>query len=474
MRARILTLALGCIVSAYSVDATAHGRVPRTTTLIEDPSDPNRLVLHTTRGLLLTTNGGTDWDWVCTFAMGYQIEENAAIAISDDGRIVAATSQGVTVADPSGCDWPVQSALPSGFYVDLGYLGTGVVAFLSKGDPDNPGQFINQLWHAADAQQWAQIGTDLPGELIGKAFAIAPTDRTRFYATGTGGTPVLARSADEGGTWETVPIVGAEDASLIDAAVPGPDLVVSPNDPNRVWIRIARNAGGQALILSEDGGDTFRSVFETPGEVLGLAFSPDASEVLLGIGDREQFGAENPAAPPDSLGIYRASATDLTFTRVYDEHIGCLSWTDQGIFACTSLLVEARIHGEITIPFDLGFRAAPDFTLGDTNALTPTFTFSEVRGELSCGSASTAGTLCPDFWPDYCIDIQKCENPDAGVPDAGTTPDAGTNNATGGGGGGCSIAPATSTMPWGALGALALLAARRRPTLRRRLRASSR
>src|SRR5688500_8131542 len=90
--------------------ARAHGSAPQMHTIAVHPSDPARIALETTFGLVVTRNGGTSWEWICEEAIGINDNQHAAIHWLPGGELVAASYRGVYLSRDQGCSWTAASA----------------------------------------------------------------------------------------------------------------------------------------------------------------------------------------------------------------------------------------------------------------------------------------------------------------------------------------------------------------------------
>jgi hypothetical protein len=78
-----------------------------------DPVDPERVLAGTSLGLLLTSDGGESWRWICLAAYGAQSWEDPSFTISAQGAIVVGHSAGYARSD-QGCSWEAPPAVLQG------------------------------------------------------------------------------------------------------------------------------------------------------------------------------------------------------------------------------------------------------------------------------------------------------------------------------------------------------------------------
>jgi MYXO-CTERM domain-containing protein len=186
-------------------------------------------------------------------------------------------------------------------------------------------------------------------------------------------------------TWEEHAIDGT--ASFAPPYI----AAVSPSDPNVVYLRTDRwddeqqFAAQDSLIVTTDGGETFREILHRQAKLFGFALSPDGSTVLAGYGDPVVAGRMTNF---DDFGIYKASAADYAFDRISDKAVSCLRWTRTGVYACITDLPYAP-----SPDLALGFAPNADFTLSDPNPLVALLDTKQVKGPLAC-----TGDICEETW----------------------------------------------------------------------------
>ncbi|MEQ9324656.1 MAG: hypothetical protein RIF41_36160, partial [Polyangiaceae bacterium] len=245
----------------------------------------------------------------------------------------------------------------------------------------------------------------LPAGFAALTVDVAPTDPMRVYASGVdvnADEGQLARSDDAGVTWTTRPIPGSdtEFQPFIGA--------MDPLDADRLYVRLT---GPGRLFVTEDAGDTWTEIFTSPmNKLLGLAVSPDGQSVAVGT----EFD-----------GMWRASTDDFAFDKVSEVAVRCLTWTDQGLYAC----VNEFLVGD-------GFIVGLSDDGGDT--FEPLVSLACIRGMLSCEPGTRVGDLCPARWPALGDQLMSdtCGQSGAGgggAMGAGGSASGGGGSGTGGG-----------------------------------------
>ena len=154
--------------------------------------------------------------------------------------------------------------------------------------------------------------------------------------------------------------------------------------------------------------------------MLGFALSPDGETVLLGYGDPFAGGT---TLVPGPFGIFKSATDVFAFAPIFTAHVGCISWTKQGVYVCASQHFDQ---------FELALSPDADFS-SDAGCLVPILRLPEVRGPLACPSG-TAGFACNAYWQAVCGSLRACA-------DAGTSPPgcAGRDASSPGDGGGATV-----------------------------------
>ena len=257
--------ALGAValaLAAPSSRALANGRFPESQRLLEHPSDPNRLYLTGTWGMLLTHDRGQNWYYVCesAFALEY-VEGDPLLEVLAGGELVGGIRQSLNTSTDCGCSWSAglaESEMENVFDVSLG--SDGILVALVQDIAASPARF--RLFESSDRGTTWQKFSDLPADVItGYTVDIAPTDPTRLYVSATsttddGGT--LYVSKDRGANWDGYPIPST--STRIHPFI----AAVSPTNADVVYVRTddwdtsLEIAAQDALLVTSDGGGTFR------------------------------------------------------------------------------------------------------------------------------------------------------------------------------------------------------------------------
>ena len=424
-------LAIGLAALLWCGAAAGNGRFPRAQRLMEDESEPARLAIYGTYGLLTTSDTGKTWQYVCEAATGPFAGEAPLLELLPEGRVVLSSETGLRGSTFPACDWHdlLTPELPNSVQ-DVTRDPTssrGLVALLNE--PDVNVGYRAALLRSSDAgETWAESAR-VPGEVLAQGLTvdIAPSRPARVYLSGldVDRNGVLARSDDAGATWQRFAIPGTSSTEMPYLAQ------IDARDPNRVFIRTDALKQHEetlepddALLYSADGGETFVRVLSRRAKLLGFALSPDGETLLLGYGDPVLFAY---TVEPEQTGLYRLRTAELLadpanaatkLEQIFAGSVTCLRWTEHGLYACLAQAEQGFEAGRASnAEFSLS-DAKPFTSLLDLKALTP----------LGCG-ASTSAALCTtdpsSGWQAVCDKLgARCEvTADQPTRPASKTPD---------------------------------------------------
>jgi hypothetical protein len=425
--------------------ATANGRFPRAQRVVQDPMDGNVIAIYGTYGLLITTDGGQNWQHVCEGATGPFAGEDPLLELLPEGRLLMGTDLGLASSQFPPCDWQLslEPAMP-GSVQDITRHPTEpstVIALLSS---NASGEYESSLRRSIDGGSIWQAPVALPNDRIvrGLTLDLAPSDPSRIYVSGfnDAGEGVLLRSegaSDAGADWQAFPIpeTGLSAAPYIAA--------VDPLNPDRLFVRtdVLKDIDGvqtpeDALWYSGDGGNSWTNVIRRRAKLLGFALSPDNQFLLAAYGDPLLFGY---LVATDQMGIYRIPIADLLadpanaeakFEKIYPGNVTCLKWNANGLFACVV---------QTLVGFELGQASDASFTLETPQPFSPLLDLTRVL-PLSCPNDAKAAACLNDLntgWPSVCLRLgadcyygMPSNDLDAGPRDASppsNAAEAGTN-----------------------------------------------
>lgn len=445
-------LALGAL--HHTTPAQANGRYPQAMQLAADPSDPNRLWLRSTYGLVTSTDRGATWSLICEAALGMDPNGifDPMFGVHADGSIAIGLQKGLKRTTDHGCGWQhVVPELEDSFVQDITVdvndrrRGLAISSFfagtsysIEVWDTENNGASYTRVSRMAEND-------------YGRTIDAAPSNPNRVYLSvmafdvsdfSKPGVPALLISNDRGRNWtrSELPVPPNSDP-YIAAVHPTNADVLYVRTYEELRLETGNDIGVKSrLLYSENGGTTFREILSGDAPMLGFAQSPDGTEVLVGFGD-EGDSRKNLVAPDSAFGVRHASTSDFQFQRVYDQKVSCLNWTGNDIYVCSRLEETG---------FDLGL-----FNNTCPATIRPLFNKKRMTGVLSCAAGTTTAQACTKAVYDELCNVKLyCGQPspatDGGTPSCweGGVYEGGTNDASpnfdagaGGGGGDASVRP---------------------------------
>lgn len=426
------TLALVAVLSivAPGSRALAHGREPALGHVELDPRDHAHVVVRATWGFVTTRDEGETWSWQCADAVPFDgTREDPGLAMFASGAMVAATFDGLYRSDARACSWGAVAGTPVAYFTDV---------IRDPADPSigwalaSPGTVPDSVYRSDDEGVTWSVTTQPHASALTDRIRVAPSDPTRVYTSGVvprtdteARVGMVLRSDDRAMSFRALPIelVGEERTIHV--------LGIDPMDADRVFARAVRRVTDdvpERLLLSEDGGETWRTVLEML-EIVGFAISPDGATVWAGSWDG---------------GFSRSVDRGRTFAPLDPAlRVRCLAARAGELWVCADGFVS-------------GFAIARSTDDGET--LEPLWAFHDVVDDVGCPPETPVGRLCPMYWPDLTYDLQLdgAVPPDGALLDGGTSPmDAGGDPP--GGGGTCSCRVAGSATRAGAPPALAAI-----------------
>ena len=256
-------------------------------------------------GILKSTDAGATWtkslDWSYDQRRGVQM---IRINPHNPRAIWAATTEGVLISYDAGATWRTSLEVIMATDVLLHPADTSMI-FAAVG---NLGSTGHGIYRSKDAgATWDKLDSDLPDEYFGKALLAAhAADPNLIYASigngwWSGAGTWLARTVDDGDTWE---VVSQEDYATFQGWF-AHFVGIRPDDPQRLVI------GGVNLWRSDDGGTTLvqgdRTNFNNPEPPIGqeiassyihpdlhaMAFHPDDSDIVYIATDGGVFRSDD-------------------------------------------------------------------------------------------------------------------------------------------------------------------------------------
>jgi photosystem II stability/assembly factor-like uncharacterized protein len=362
---RSAALAALALVTLPGGPAFANGRFPSAGHVEVDPADPAHVVLRATYGLIVSTDGGERWSWVCEEAMSFAGIWDPPIGITAGGALLVGLPDGLSVSTPEACGFSRAGALEGRLVVDLAVDKKNPArAVVLTSSPLGSGFDTRLFWTEDGGASFTDVEAVFPANLRGLTVDVTP-DPAIVYVSGVlgGAMPmgVVLRSADGGKTHTMGAVPGSDDTH-------GPFIgAVDPADAERVYVRLEGAPG--RLLVSTDGATTWEELFVGEGSLLGFSLSPDGNALVVG-GEKD--------------GVWRSPAPAWAFEQVSRLHARCLRWADAGVYACT----EEALDG-----FSVGLSVTAGSTFGVASRL------ADLCGPLPCPAGSPTHASCEPRWP---------------------------------------------------------------------------
>ncbi|MCG8421099.1 MAG: hypothetical protein MJE77_24525 [Proteobacteria bacterium] len=393
------------------------------------PVDSEVILLSTTFGLLISSDNGATFRWICEEAVGYGGVFDPDYAIGADGTIFAGTPDALMISS-DGCAWnPAAGDLAQHWVADIerGPDGELWVATSTTARPndvylsDDNGQIFAAKNMRSETAFWRSV-------------RVAASNPQRVYVTGYtqaqstldggvgGPEPLFYRSDNGGESWMQIDLVGVEFGPQPLFLLHG----VDPTDPDVVFARSVGANGviGDFLYRSDNGGTSWAKVLETGTGIRAFVIRKSGDIIV---------GTVNNDADMDRVFVSTNGGVGFS-PAAQQPQMGCIAEDENGrLLAC-------------------GANWEPDFfALGSSSDgvnWTKLVRFSEMKSAYSCPAETLQASLCESrLWPTLCEQF-ACNRGSSNDVDAGPSGDGSGND-----GGGCCDAGA------GAAGSVILTAA---------------
>ncbi len=402
--------------SLLTLFVLAHGAYPLAYELLEQPQAPSRLVAGTTFGLLLSSDDGNDWRWVCEEAIGYGMNLSPVWWVSPQGRLLGGSFRGLFLSADHGCSWSSHAE-----FGDLpdGGQGVGVADLHSNGAAlfATSGKYgvENGVWRSIDdGSSWQRLPLRSPEQFF-STIRSAPSRPQRLYVGAWWFRPfpteALYWSDDNGDSFTPVdvsaklPMIPIADGGMAVGRGSFNVYAVHPTDPETVFATLQQDEDPRRsyVLVTHDRGDTWQTLMGTDEQLNGIVVSPDGAQVWAGSSGK----------------VFVSTAGGAFEALPRPTRQSCVARFGQRLYACGWPELD-------------GFAVARDTGAG----LQPLLTWDRVTGVAECPATSRVSTQCAGFFPALVAQFPL--------------PDGGASGGAGGGGGSDTPPPQCRCTPGGA------------------------
>lgn len=393
---------LGAFIAfcAESAHAGHEPLVPEPRTILLRAGDPNHVVIGTRRGgYFVTRDGGTSWSWICEAGIGYDDEEVYPGALLGNGALVVSTGFGGLAISPDGCGWSPWLPSEQPFVADVRVSATGdrVVVLEARAAGE---AFVNRLWQSTDqGGSWQELGEPFAADSQALSFALSESGEVFAGSAGPAGAELWRAGPDAVG-WQRLQLSGepAVRPRIVGASGSGESARIYAVLNHAVAEGITTPA--DSVVVSSDGGASFRTLLHAQGEIAASALSAD--------GDRLAVGGH--ADGVHVLEQAKSALPDAELPQVSTMSVHALAWGDGGQL------------------YAAGHEAIDGFSVGVSSdagrSFAPLFALCQVTGPLACSADSAVGAQCSSSGETGWDVRKEVANPDAcRDPDADQTPE---------------------------------------------------
>jgi photosystem II stability/assembly factor-like uncharacterized protein len=269
----------------------------RITAVAVDPHDGELVYFATNDGLWRSSNGGASWDRV-------RSETVDAVFVDDAGVVWAAfTDSGLLKSSDRGATWQ-----PGGSTLVMRDFASGGTALFSVANEQ-----VSRM--SGGATSWQRVFSTSGAGIT--EVAVSPAAPQTVYAGGN----AVHRSTDGGANWKKVLDRPASSDFLTDVIV----------DPDRAGVVVV--VFSHDVFISENSGDSWRSLGTDPNELWAAAFAGNGEKTLLAGASSGVLRRVEEQWLPSSHGISGADIKALhlgPISYAAAENIGLYSSADGG------------------------------------------------------------------------------------------------------------------------------------------------
>ena len=363
------------------------------------PRPTETILVPATFGLLVSSDGGDDFSYVCESAIGYTGTYDPAYAVAANGAIYATTFDGLRVSRDGGCSFELLGGpLSRQTFVSDVEIGPDERIWATTATGGAP----NDVYLSTDGSHFSPVG--LEQDVWWLSIEVAPGNANRLYLSGhrldaPASPAILYRSIDGGTSWTELPTadLGVGSQQFLHL------LAVSPTDPRLLFARVtsANGPSADALYRSTNGGRSWTRALDFADRLSAFVIRRDGATVIAGS------SAACPGEP---------AAPDKGCVRISDD--GGASWrapTSQPKMACLGERSDGTLYA-------CGANWEPDmFALArsdDGESWHRVVRFSDITGPLECPADTIQASECAgDAWSALCLTLGICDPPADAGPD---------------------------------------------------------
>lgn len=371
-----LGLLAAAAVFAVPSQGWANGRPPATVDIHVPNTGLDTMINPATFGLLLSTDQGATFHWVCENAIGYGGTYDPDYDVGTDGSLYAASFDGLRRSGDQGCNWEIVGPFSDQNLVNDVHVAADGTVWAAAAAAEQ-----NGVYRSANGIDYTRTSLDRD-RAIWLSIGVATSDTDRVYVGGfqfpdpdpdagmPTTAPLLYRSLDGGANWEELSTAGFEFGPTPRPFIAG----ILPQQPDVLFVRSeqAVNGVGDIIYRSDNGGQTFTEVLRLDGRIRAFLVRRDGTTVIAGTVE---------------AGVMISNDAGVTWSPAPSQpQMACIAETDTGeLFSC-------------------GANGEPDFyALGqssDASSWDKVYRFAEIVGPLECDPGTVQADTCAGLWPD--------------------------------------------------------------------------
>lgn len=379
------------LVLGSAATVRANGRPPGTSTINFKRGDEQHIAAGMTFGLLISSDGGATWEWMCEQAVGYGGMYDPDYTYTSSGALFGTTFDGLKVMR-DGCVFQ-QSTMGTKFVTtDTQGSSDGALHIGVANPPStmgNDGDYA--IYKSTDDGATFPISA-MPGMANDwwSTLEVAPTDPDRSFMSAYRFVPpdnmkvnLLFRSDDGGQTYDPLPVDDfspvASNSSIEILAIGKKDVMVGATEVaarDLVFARVTfenNNNLGDGVYRSIDGGENWTKI---------LAKQDQISLLVRANGDL--------VAGTQLVGSFVSHDQGDTWEPLANApHINCLVENSLGeVWACT------QNFGSPQIPSD----GAGIMKSTDLATWTPVLRYQNISAPVTCPAGTSQHDDCLQMW----------------------------------------------------------------------------